>query len=68
MVKAKQYQMWNMSISMLFGASPRVDFKCGACGNWSSGRGSTANINRNGGLFIACQCCGETNKIPCRLD
>ena len=56
-----------MSVSMLFGMSPKVVFQCGACGNWSSGRGNTATVNRNGGLLIPCNCCGETNKIPCRL-
>lgn len=67
MVKAKHYELWNMSLSMIFGVSPKVVFQCGACSNWSSGRGNTATINRNGGLLISCDCCGETNKIPCRL-
>ena len=68
MVKAKQYELWNMSVSMLFGVSPKITFKCGTCSHWSSGRASMANINRNNGLLIACPYCGETNKIPCRLD
>jgi hypothetical protein len=24
-------------------------------------------VNRNGGLYLPCQCCGETNKIPCKI-
>jgi hypothetical protein len=67
MVTCKQAEMFTMSVSMLFGMSPKVVFQCGACGNWSSGRGNTATVNRNGGLLIPCNCCGETNKIPCQI-
>jgi len=67
MVRCKQAEMYTMSVSMLFGMSPKVHFQCGSCGRWSIGRGNMQYINRNGGLYIPCQCCGETNKIPCRL-
>jgi hypothetical protein len=67
MVRCKQAEMYTMSVSMLFGMSPKVRFQCGSCGRWSIGRGNIQYINRNGGLYIPCQCCGETNKIPCRL-
>ena len=52
---------------MIVGISPKVNFQCGKCGRWSAGRGSTQYVNQNGGLYIPCQCCGETNKIPCQL-
>lgn len=67
MVTCKKAEMYTMSVSMLFGMSPKVHFQCGSCGRWSIGRGNMQYINRNGGLYIPCQCCGETNKIPCRL-
>ena len=67
MVRCKQAEMFNMSVSMLFGMSPKVHFQCGNCGRWSVGRGNIQYVNRNGGLYIPCQCCGETNKIPCQL-
>ncbi len=68
MVICKEAEMFCTSISMLFGKSPKVDFKCGSCGCWSSGRGNISNVNRNGGLLIECENCGEINKIPCELD
>lgn len=67
MVRCKQAEMYTMSVAMLFGMSPKVHFQCGSCGRWSIGRGNMQYINRNGGLYIPCNCCGETNKIPCRL-
>lgn len=65
MVLCKQFEMYSVSLSMLFGMSPKVDFQCGSCGRWSSGRSDIGNINRNGGLYVQCKCCGEINKIPC---
>jgi hypothetical protein len=67
MVNCKQAEMFNMSVSMLFGMSPKVNFQCGSCGHWSTGRGNIQYVNRNGGLYLPCQCCGETNKIPCKI-
>lgn len=67
MVKCRNFEMWEMSLSMMFGRSPKVNFRCGKCGNWSSGRGNIENVNRNGGLLIPCSHCGETNKIPVKL-
>ena len=67
MVTCKRAEMFSMSLSMIVGISPKVHFQCGNCGRWSVGRGSIQYVNQNGGLYISCQCCGKTNKIPCQL-
>ena len=38
MVECKNFNMWSMSISQLFGYSPKINFICGKCDSYNETR------------------------------
>ena len=38
MVECKDFYMWNMSISQLFGYTPKINFICGKCDSFNEDR------------------------------
>ena len=62
-VQCKDFNMWTMSLSQFFGKTPLIRFICGACGHYSEGRISVAQV-RAGDPYIKCNYCDEINYIP----
>lgn len=62
-VRCKKAQLWNWSPAMLFGRSPKVEFLCGKCGKYNTGRFTTRTYDHEGG-HLWCAHCGEENIIP----
>lgn len=62
MVNCKDAILWNFSLSMLFGKSPKITFLCGNCGKYNYGRISMKAI-QNHKPYMICEHCGEVNNI-----
>lgn len=62
-VTCKSYRMLNMSLSTLFGKTPKIDYTCGCCGGFNSTRLSVQSV-RIGRPYTQCKLCGTINKIP----
>ena len=52
--------------SILFGMSPTIEFRCGACGGETILKVPMATVPYDGGLCLRCQCCGKPNRLPIR--
>ena len=62
-VTCESYRMLNMSLSTLFGKTPKIDYTCGECGAFNSTRLPVESV-RIGRPYTICRFCGTTNKIP----
>jgi DNA-directed RNA polymerase subunit RPC12/RpoP len=60
MVNVRKLDMWNMSVSMLIGKSPKISYVCGKCGMYNKARIST-NAIKMGSPYVVCEHCGEVN-------
>ncbi len=60
MVNVRKLEMWNMSLSMLVGKSPKIRYICGNCDSYSETRISV-NAIRLGRPYVLCPYCGEIN-------
>ena len=67
MVNCRDASLWSMSVSMLFGKSPKIEFICGNCGRHNTGRISIEAVERHKPYMI-CSHCGEVNNIPINLN
>jgi hypothetical protein len=50
--------------SILFGMSPTIYFRCGACRGETQLKVPMATVPYEGGLRLRCQCCGKPNRLP----
>lgn len=67
MVNVKNLEMWNMSLSMLLGKSPKIKYACGECGMYNETR-IFLNSVRLGCPYVKCSLCGEINNTGLKLD
>lgn len=67
MVKVKDLEMWNLSLSMLFGKSPKIKYICGKCNRYNETRISTSAVEM-GYPYVICLYCGETNDTGLKLE
>lgn len=66
MVKVRKLEMWNMSLSMLVGKSPKIKFICGKCNSYNEARISLDAI-RCKKPYVLCFRCGEINNTGLTL-
>lgn len=66
MVNVKALEMWNMSISMLAGKSPKIRYKCGKCRRYNSTRISLQAV-KAGNPYVVCAHCGTVNNTKLKL-
>lgn len=59
--------MWNMSISQLFGYTPKINFICGECDSFNEDRIPIAAVKLNR-PYIKYLNCGEINYIPIQFN
>lgn len=64
-VRARGVEGWNMSVSMLFGKSPKLDIKCGKCGGWFSRRFDLDDLPNP---ITRCPRCKTHNEIPIKYS
>ena len=64
-IKCKDFQMLNMSLSVLFGKSPKCSIRCGSCGRWFSKRFDI--INGRVESIGLCPYCNTINKVPVEM-
>lgn len=62
-VRVKNFECWNMSISTLFGKSPKVNMLCGKCLYHFSRRFEPMDF-RNGHPKAVCPNCSTLNYVP----
>jgi len=62
-VKCKKFQCWTWSPFMLVGISPKIEYYCGECGKYNTGRFDSNSYDREGG-HLRCSHCGTENIIP----
>lgn len=62
-VTVKYYEMWNTSITMLWGKSPKVRMICGNCDYSFSKRFEPIDF-RTGYPKALCPCCHTLNTVP----
>ena len=43
-VECEDFSMLNMSLSMIFGKSPKIKYLCGKCGRYNEGRLNISEI------------------------
>lgn len=60
MVHVRKLQMWNMSISMLVGKSPKIKYICDKCDSYNETRISINSV-KAGKPYVLCGYCGEIN-------
>ena len=63
MYECKNFEMYTMSFSQLFGKTPKIKFICGNCEMYDSGRLDVEAV-KWGKPFIRCSHCGAENYIP----
>ena len=66
-VECENFSMLNMSLSMIFGKSPKIKYLCGKCGRYNEGRLNISEIYWEV-PYLDCKYCGTTNKIPITID
>lgn len=64
-VKAKDVEGWNMSISMLFGTSPKFHIQCGKCLRWFSRRFDMDDFPHP---ITKCPYCRTANEVPLKYN
>ena len=67
MVKCKNFSMWSMSLSQLFGYSPKINFICGKCDSYNEERIPMQAIILER-PYVKCKNCNEINYIPIKMD
>lgn len=65
-VTCEKYRMLNMSLSTLFGKTPKIEYTCGSCGAYNTTRLPMESV-RLGRPYTICRFCGTTNNIPIRI-
>ena len=60
MVKVKRLEMWNMSVAMIFGKSPKIKYICGKCNCYNEAR-IPVDAVKMGRPYVICNHCGEVN-------
>lgn len=60
MVNVKDMSVWNVSISMIIGISPKIEYICGKCGSYNTARISMESI-KIGKPYVVCKLCYEIN-------
>ena len=65
-VKCKDAELFNMSVSMLFGKSPKCNIQCGNCEYWFSKRFDI--INGKLEAIGMCPYCDAINTVPIELE
>lgn len=63
MVQCRDFRMWSMSLSQLFGRTPKIEWICGQCGGYNESRLYVKAV-QCGRPYARCECCDETNYIP----
>lgn len=63
MVECRNFRMWNMSLSQLFGKTPKIEWICGRCDSYNESRLLVKAV-QCGRPYARCECCDETNYIP----
>jgi uncharacterized Zn finger protein len=66
MVRARNISGFSVSLSMIFGQSPKITYNCGACGHTNSARMSLEALQR-GKPYVVCAKCGEVNDTNLKL-
>lgn len=66
-IPVKYYEMWNMSISTLWGKSPKVKMVCGKCSCSFSRRFKPIDF-QNGFPNTLCPCCNTLNSVPITIQ
>lgn len=64
-VRARDFNGWNMSVSMIFGKSPKLDIQCGKCGKWFSRR---FDLEEFPDPVTKCDYCRTVNMIPIKYS
>jgi uncharacterized Zn finger protein len=64
MVTVKSLQMLNLSLTMLFGKSPKIHYICGKCDSYNEARISV----KMGRPYVTCSHCGEVNDTKLVLE
>ena len=67
MVDAKNVDGWSISPSMIFGLTPKISYRCGACGKYNEIRLSLEAVS-NKKAYVICSKCGEVNDTKLRLS
>ena len=67
MVKVRELEMWNISLSMLLNKSPKIRYICGKCGSYNETRIPLATV-RFKKPYVVCSYCGEINDTGLRLE
>lgn len=67
MVKCKSFSMWSMSLSQLFGYSPKINFICGKCDSYNEERIPMQAIILER-PYVKCKNCNEINYIPIKMN
>jgi hypothetical protein len=62
-IRVKDFEMWNMSISLLWGKSPKVSLICGKCSYTFSKRFELIALKHRNPKVL-CPCCNTRNYIP----
>lgn len=67
MYNCKRFEMYNTSLSMLFGKSPKISYICGRCNDYNETRMSIEAIDVNR-PYAKCKTCGAINRIPIKIE
>ena len=67
MVNARNMKYWTVSPSMLFGLSPEISYRCGACGKRNETRMSLESV-KNHKPYTVCAYCGEINNTGIKIE
>lgn len=67
MVDARNVDGWSISPAMLFGVTPLISYKCGACGKYNETRLSLEAVSREKS-YVVCSYCGEVNDTKLRYS
>jgi len=67
MYTCKRFEMYNMSLSTLFGKSPKISYICEKCNYYNETRISIRAI-KSGSPYTQCKTCGAINRIPIQIE
>lgn len=67
MYNCKRFEMYSMSLSSLFGISPKISYICGKCNGYNETRIPLEAVEL-GRPYSKCEICGAINKIPIRIE
>jgi hypothetical protein len=62
-IRVKDFECWNMSVSMLWGRTPKVEMICGYCNHYFTKRFSFYEM-RHGNPKVMCPHCYTVNYVP----